>query len=205
VAVTAVVATALLLAGATWQYTQFRPSWAVAGQSQAHSGHGQSGLSRLARPEALEVQRDAVPTSEVPFPTLGVGARGSEVRTVQLLLRYRRYDLLDDGHFGPLTAGVVRDFQAKHNLEASGIVDAQTWERLIVPVGRGSRGEPVQAVQLLLTQKYEARLAIDGDFGAQTEAAVVRFQEQAGLRADGIVELMTWRHLMRPIAVSGPE
>jgi peptidoglycan hydrolase-like protein with peptidoglycan-binding domain len=118
------------------------------------------------------------------------------VRTVQLLLRYRRYDVADDGLFGPATQQAVHDFQAKHGLEADGAVDAGTWELLVVTVGEGSRGEPVTAVQVLLSQKHGAGLDADGDFGPRTRTAVLRFQTRAGLPPDGIVGPGTWRHLV---------
>jgi hypothetical protein len=130
------------------------------------------------------------------FPRLAVGVRGPEVRTVQLLLRYRRYDVADDGLFGPATQQAVHDFQAKHGLEADGAVDAGTWELLVVTVGEGSRGEPVTAVQVLLSQKHGAGLDADGDFGPRTRTAVLRFQTRAGLPPDGIVGPGTWRHLV---------
>ena len=138
----------------------------------------------------------ATQLSEIILPTIKVGDRGTDVRTIQLLLRYRRHDIVDDGIFGSATENEVKVFQTKNNLESTGIVDAQTWERLFVSFGEGARGEPVKAVQLQLSQKHAAGVDADGDFGPKTKAAVMRFQEQMRIRVDGVVGPTTWRYLV---------
>lgn len=52
---------------------------------------------------------------------------------------------------------------------------------------RGSKGEEVRRLQLLLTG-----LKADGDFGPKTETAVKDFQRRSGIEADGIVGPYTW-------------
>lgn len=70
----------------------------------------------------------------------------------------------------------------------------------------GSKGEAVRAIQEMLNfigtrvQALEGGddyvpLALDGDFGKRTEAAVIDFQSQHGLLADGIVGPITMRAL----------
>jgi peptidoglycan hydrolase-like protein with peptidoglycan-binding domain len=61
----------------------------------------------------------------------------------------------------------------------------------------GSRGESVRQMQNQLNaiaDVYTAvpKIAVDGVFGSQTEAAVRAFQETFGLPANGIVDLPTW-------------
>ncbi|MES9902034.1 MAG: peptidoglycan-binding domain-containing protein [Sedimenticola sp.] len=51
----------------------------------------------------------------------------------------------------------------------------------------GDKGEEVKSLQENLTRLGYRPGKIDGDFGGKTEAAVVRFQEETGLYADGIV------------------
>ncbi len=51
---------------------------------------------------------------------------------------------------------------------------------------RGSKGTLVSQLQTLLNQ-HGAKLTVDGDFGAATEAAVKSFQAKNGLEADGVV------------------
>jgi peptidoglycan hydrolase-like protein with peptidoglycan-binding domain len=53
-------------------------------------------------------------------------------------------------------------------------------------VGRGDTGAEVEALQQQLV-KAGATIAVDGDFGPETEAAVRAFQAQRGINADGTV------------------
>jgi peptidoglycan hydrolase-like protein with peptidoglycan-binding domain len=126
------------------------------------------------------------------------------IRTLQYLLRQHGHTKVAvDGKFGPITAEAVKAFQKAKGLAADGIVGNQTWPALLVQVKRGSRGEAVKAVQ----SQFQARrgqgsddegtgLAVDGDFGPKTDAAVRAFQEAAGLAADGIVGPQTWYALV---------
>lgn len=60
----------------------------------------------------------------------------------------------------------------------------------------GSKGESVRALQVLLNGfGYSCGLA-DGSFGANTLAAVKKFQQKNGLTADGIVGAKTWAALL---------
>jgi peptidoglycan hydrolase-like protein with peptidoglycan-binding domain len=61
----------------------------------------------------------------------------------------------------------------------------------------GSRGDSVRQMQEQLNaiaRVYTAipTVAVDGVFGAQTEAAVRAFQQVFGLPSNGIVDLPTW-------------
>ena len=60
----------------------------------------------------------------------------------------------------------------------------------------GDRGEAVTELQLAL-ERWNIPLAIDSDFGRFTKAAVIRFQQQRRLKADGIVGNQTWRELFK--------
>lgn len=63
---------------------------------------------------------------------------------------------------------------------------------------KGSVGEAVESVQMLLIGRgYSCgRWGADGEFGRDTEAAVVSFQEDHKLEADGIVGPITYRALV---------
>ena len=54
---------------------------------------------------------------------------------------------------------------------------------------KGCKGDEVKTLQKLLG------VAVDGDFGPKTEAAVIAFQKAHGLDADGIVGPKTWAAL----------
>lgn len=60
---------------------------------------------------------------------------------------------------------------------------------------RGSQGDEVADLQMLLNSKYGYKLDIDGDFGSKTESAVKDFQRKQGLTVDGIVGPKTWKAL----------
>ena len=63
---------------------------------------------------------------------------------------------------------------------------------------KGSKGDSVKAMQLLL-KGYGYDLGIygaDSDFGSATEKAVIEFQTEKDLEADGVVGPMTWAKLL---------
>ena len=53
----------------------------------------------------------------------------------------------------------------------------------------------VRSLQYLLNARG-AKLAVDGAFGQQTKAAVIKFQRAHHLTADGVVRAATWRALV---------
>jgi peptidoglycan hydrolase-like protein with peptidoglycan-binding domain len=57
-------------------------------------------------------------------------------------------------------------------------------------------GERVVAIQYLLNQRDAARLAVDGQFGPKTLAAVRTFQQRNKLSVDGQVGNLTWTKLI---------
>ena len=62
--------------------------------------------------------------------------------------------------------------------------------------GPGSTGERVFAIQYLLNQQINAKLATDGIYGPKTTAAVKAFQKKVKLPVDGIVGPMTYPKLI---------
>ena len=56
---------------------------------------------------------------------------------------------------------------------------------------RGANGADVQRLQGDLTRLGYNVGAIDGDFGANTEQAVIKFQQENNLNVDGIVGRQT--------------
>jgi peptidoglycan hydrolase-like protein with peptidoglycan-binding domain len=62
-------------------------------------------------------------------------------------------------------------------------------------VESGSNGHPIRTLQHLLRARGQS-VAVDGEFGPQTEAAVKTFQASHGLAADGIVGPLTWAALV---------
>ena len=62
-------------------------------------------------------------------------------------------------------------------------------------VRRGDDIFPVRTLQQLLRARSH-HVAVDGNFGPATEAAVKAFQQGAGLTADGVVGPQTWPKLV---------
>ena len=82
--------------------------------------------------------------------------------------------------------------------------DAQPAETVTYTLGtrllkKGSVGGDVKTLQELLNQ-LGAGLAVDGDFGSKTEAAVKAFQKKAGLKQDGKYGDQTHAALMDAVA-----
>lgn len=73
------------------------------------------------------------------------------------------------------------------------------------PLKLGSQGDDVRELQNQLNaQFYPAQLTVDGVFGAQTDAAVRRFQKRMFLQEDGIVGEKTWQTLAKKAPVDMP-
>lgn len=131
-----------------------------------------------------------------PLATLSVGASGPRVEALQLLLRNVGFEVAIDGDFGLQTEGVVRQFQRQIGQQETGTVNSATWVPLLVPgLAKGDQGDAVLAVQTLLNaQGHE--VAVDGDFGDQTEGALRAFQGAHAIEADGKVGYLTWTALL---------
>jgi peptidoglycan hydrolase-like protein with peptidoglycan-binding domain len=141
------------------------------------------------------------------------GQSGGCVATLQALLNGKGQHLSVDGEFGPLTLAAVRAFQQAAGLVVDGIVGPNTKAALYSNIGGGgssgapapinlnsgscpaniSRGQHSGCVTELqsLLNHHGAELAVDGDFGPLTEAAVRDFQAERGLLVDGIVGSQT--------------
>ena len=65
------------------------------------------------------------------LPTVGLGATGPDVQTVQGLLCARGHMLTIDGVFGPVTEGDVRAVQSSAGVAVDGVVGPQTWPVLM--------------------------------------------------------------------------
>ncbi|HEU4658444.1 MAG TPA: peptidoglycan-binding protein [Capillimicrobium sp.] len=111
-----------------------------------------------------------------------------------------------DGISGPWTRGAVRRFQRRHGLRADGIAGPMTRRALgrrggpalgSRPMRIGERGWDVAALQFLLRIRGFDPGGLDGGFGANTLAAVRRYQAAVGLAVDGVAGPATLGALRR--------
>jgi peptidoglycan hydrolase-like protein with peptidoglycan-binding domain len=63
--------------------------------------------------------------------TLRIGDKGSNVKTLQLMLNQKGFNVITDGIFGQGTEDAVEEFQEKNHLIADGIVGKGTWSILL--------------------------------------------------------------------------
>ncbi|MDI3403428.1 peptidoglycan-binding domain-containing protein [Streptomyces cavernicola] len=140
--------------------------------------------------------RAAAPAA-TSWPTLQAGARGAEVTALQHLLVAGGRSVAVDGEFGPATAQAVKAFQKGEGLAVDGIVGPATWGELVPTLRQGARGPAVKAAQALLKSRGQS-VAVDGQFGPGTAAAVKAVQKASGLTADGVVGPRSWSALLSP-------
>ena len=157
--------------------------------------------------EAWERQPTTViPSALQPWPVLRRGANGHPVPTLQHLLNAHGAALTADGSFGALTDAAVRRFQQSNGLTVDGIVGPITWSHVVVTCRSGSRGSAVKGVQVEINVRNlsgnpATELAVDGQYGPMTQAAVLAFQQAVRadvptIVADGICGAVTWQALV---------
>ncbi|SDI97314.1 Peptidoglycan-binding (PGRP) domain of peptidoglycan hydrolases-containing protein [Actinokineospora alba] len=130
------------------------------------------------------------------WPTQSKGDKGADVTAIQYLLVHSGRPVSVDGDFGGGTDAAVRSFQSAMGLSADGNVGPNTWTALAVTLNAGDNNPAVKALQHQLNLKRNAGLSVDGGFGPATRAAVVSFQQHAGIEANGEVGPITWRNLI---------
>jgi N-acetylmuramoyl-L-alanine amidase len=129
------------------------------------------------------------------------GDRGEAVRDVHrrlLALGHRIAADELDGRFGPSTDDAVRAFQRSRGLPADGLIGPDTWGRLVEAGYRLGdrtlyvraplfRGDDVLELQRRLNQLGFDAGREDGILGLASGQAVLDFQRNVGMKADGIV------------------
>ncbi|HEX8552916.1 MAG TPA: peptidoglycan-binding protein [Abditibacteriaceae bacterium] len=124
-----------------------------------------------------------------------VEAYADTVKAAQFLLRAHGLAIAADGVYGLQTENALKRFQRKNGLSATGALNAATWEALVISLRPGARGDAVRAMQTLLNGFAEKPVTVDGVYGAVTKTALLKFQKEAQLKADGIVGKVTWSNL----------
>ena len=141
------------------------------------------------------------------FIVLEAGTTGLKVSKLQEGLKQLNFYFgAIDSVFGAKTSSALIKFQQPYNhLPSNGVVDAETilqldedvWLSRKEVLREGCTGEEVKALQEMFTNYDLQSLKIDGYFGRKTKEAVIWFQQNWGLQADGIVGKQTWAALYR--------
>lgn len=113
-----------------------------------------------------------------------------------------------DGITGPATQRAIRKLQARASIEVDGVVGPKTRRAL----GRfakhrlgsrhlhfGNAGWDVASLQFQLAEHGFPSGDFDGVFGPHIDGALRRFQDFAGLKADGVAGPATFDALARPL------
>jgi 3D (Asp-Asp-Asp) domain-containing protein len=103
------------------------------------------------------------------------------------------------GYYGVITEEAVREYQEEQNLKVDGIAGPQTINKIKV-LRSGDMGRPVVKLQRLLKAWNLYNGTSDGIYGSGTKNAVIQFQQQNGLTADGLAGPQTFKKLNQKAA-----
>lgn len=154
---------------------------------------------------------------------------GEPIRSVQTYLRRISYTypdiprLIPDGRFGEQTKNSVRGFQKKFNMPQTGVVDKETWDKILMvhedilryegkpltaeiyPEGAyvilpGEENEHLFVLQsmMFVLSKHYANIPpapINGRNDAATVKVVAYFQKLFGMQENGMIEIQFWNNL----------
>ena len=178
---------------------------------------GETTWDELMNETASIFQSGAIPTR-----TLKSGLRGYDVYILQLKLIELNYldSSFANGFFGSATVTAVKKFQKANALDQTGTVTS-TSRRYLWPtatdqkeaeedeaksteddpyvrptLSQGSSGSYVSNAQMRLKTAGYLLGKADGIFGAATKKAVIAFQKERGLTADGVIGKATWEELL---------
>lgn len=132
--------------------------------------------------------------------------------------------VIPDGVYGPDTMQAVSAFQRKNGLPVTGVADQNTWNNIVLAYEpaliRINKAEPIEIVMdpgkefrindsspyIYLLQSMLTQLSKDhprimtpthsGILDPQTSESLRGFQELAGLPVTGILDKVTWKHLV---------
>ena len=169
----------------------------------------------FASPAPLDLNSSACPAN------MTQGESDGCVTELQTLLNTHGFDLLVDGTFGANTVAAVRTFQTETGIHVDGQVGPQTKGQLYITsttapdpidlrssqcpanIDEGEDDGCVTQLQTMLNQQG-AHVSVDGNFGANTLAAVETYQSANNLQANGQVGPLTKAALYGTATTAAP-
>ncbi len=126
------------------------------------------------------------------------GANGDAVGDLRRRLALLGYGTVESQHFDAETEASLRSFQEDRGLVVDGICGSHTWNALVEAAHRLGdrvlyyrspmmRGDDVAELQSKLGQLGFDPQWVDGILGPRTDQAIRQFQQNLGLRDDGLV------------------
>ncbi len=155
---------------------------------------------------------DLISKDKIEMPELSFGNESKDVEKLQKILKsLGLVDWKATGYFGTKTESAIKGFQKMHGLMETGIVDLQTWSRLLNETEEDlqstfhnnlpilffdTESEKVSELQNLLKTLGLVSWEATGYFGPLTQEAIKSFQRTNGLVDTGVVNLETWLKLL---------
>lgn len=186
--------------------------------SAKNSGSSTSNVTK--KPSATNTPKPTN-TPNVSNTYLEVGSSGTKVRTLQQRLISLGYLAgTADGEYGGATQAAVKAFQERVGEWADGVAGPKTLTKLYSSSARkassaaayvggtleeGHNGNAVRILQKRLKELGYLSGSVDGDFGAATKEAVIAFQLNNGLTADGKAGTATMNKLFEEDLVKESE
>jgi cell wall-associated NlpC family hydrolase len=131
------------------------------------------------------------------YATVKVGKTGSKAGAVECLLHQAGYATTQNRSFSSADAKLLKKFQTKHALKATGKTNGATWAALIAQgstpaLEHGDTGASVRRLQLTLRALGHDELPGTTLYGDLTRTAVKALQTSVGLQVTGKVSDAEW-------------
>ncbi len=181
---------------------------------------GQETLQKLLGTQANTDKKTETANSN--SASLKKGDEGDAVKAMQQALIEKGYLKTEaTGFFGSSTESALKKYQKENNLTADGVAGQETLQKLLgtqektdkTPetlssngsLKKGDEGDAVKAMQQVLIEKGYLKTEATGFFGSATESAVMKFQADNKLTADGVVGAATLKALNATLVSSNSE
>ncbi|MEH2005105.1 peptidoglycan-binding domain-containing protein [Nostoc sp.] len=166
-------------------------------QSRTFSRNTSGALPRRSLPQA---------SPSAQYPVLSQGKTGASVTRLQQRLRQLGYfNTTPTGNFGQVTKDAVIAFQRNYRIPANGIVNRQTWNKLLgfspTPARTSLSTQQVRELQVRLRQLGYFKTNPTGKIGPITREAVIQFQRNYRLPVNGIANAQALESVRRASTV----